>query len=378
MAGAVLERKLSTSRRSGVEFSLATPTDDSEIRRLLRESAMPGRISISLEREPDYFAETRSTAGTKETIVARERGRVVCVGNCAVRARFVNGAVRQVGYLGGLRLDSASAGRFEILRRGYDFFRELQSASPADYYFTSIAADNVPARRFLERGVRGMPKYEFLGEFVTLILPVGRAVRHGSVLEPPAGVPEELVEFLHRGNARYQLAPRWTVEELKGLSQLGWAGDFQVIRREGRIVACASLWDQRSFKQSVIRGYAPGLARWRLAHNFIAPILGSPRLPAVGAVVASAFVSHLTAVDGDPRSIVSLIARLRDVASVERPDLQMLTLGFAANDPRLEFMRKRFRHREYRSRLYLVRWPEIGGAAEKLNPLVIAPEVALL
>src|SRR6516225_2242577 len=83
-----------------VKFEVATPVDDFEIRRLLRESPMPGNVSISLEREPDYFTEARAfdlksakvaedrpgsanvssqggAVGTQwHTIVARDTGRV--------------------------------------------------------------------------------------------------------------------------------------------------------------------------------------------------------------------------------------------------------------------------------------------------------------
>ena len=94
----------------------------------------------------------------KQTIVANEGGRVVCVGSCAIRERFVNGQPYRVGYLGGLRLDApVKPDAIDILRRGYEFFRELQTDKPADFYFTSIAADNAPARKFLERGLPGMP-----------------------------------------------------------------------------------------------------------------------------------------------------------------------------------------------------------------------------
>src|SRR5262245_40623147 len=126
MARAVLEREL-TPRKAGVRFELASDADDAAIRRILRENPMPGRIALSLEREPDYFAESKMPGVVRQTILAREGNRVVCVGSCAVRLRFVNGAPKRVGYLGGLRLDAAAAGRFDILRRGYEFFRELQA-----------------------------------------------------------------------------------------------------------------------------------------------------------------------------------------------------------------------------------------------------------
>jgi hypothetical protein len=53
-------------------------------------------------------------------------------------------------------------------------------------------------------------------------------------------------------------------------------------------------------------------------------------------------------------------------------------LGFAANDPHLTMVKNTFSGREYRSRLYVVRWPGIGGAAAELDERAVAPEIAFL
>src|SRR5579871_2587242 len=103
MAGALPERKLTARPNCCVEFAVATQADDPEIRRLLRENPIPGRISLSLEREQDYFADARVPGEIRQTVIARENRRIVCVGSCAVRQRFINGEPRCVGYLGGLR-----------------------------------------------------------------------------------------------------------------------------------------------------------------------------------------------------------------------------------------------------------------------------------
>ena len=293
MAGTTLDRQLTTAGTARVPFALATPADDADIRRLLRENPMPGQITLTLEREPDYFSDAGLPGAEKQTIVANEGGRVVCMGNCSIRERFVNGRPRRVGYLGGLRLDSRATGRFDILRRGYEFFRELQADRPADFYFTSIAADNAPARKFLERGLPGMPTYELIGEFVTVLLPIeNRASDH---TEPEADDLDfgELFECLDKHGRDYQFAPRWSGVELSALQSLNLkSDDFQVMRDGGRINACAALWDQRAFKQTVIRGYTPWLALARPAVNFAARILGTTRLPAVGSTLAHAFISH--------------------------------------------------------------------------------------
>jgi len=136
------------------------------------------------------------------------------------------------------------------------------------------------------------------------------------------------------------------------------------------------LFDQRSFKQTVIRGYAPWLAGMRPALNVAAWIAGRPRLPAPGARLNHAFASRVAVAPDRPDVLAALIQSLRTDAAAKT--LAWLTLGFAANDPYLAVVRARFPCREYHSRIYVVRWPDLGGSASELDRRVLAPEVALL
>lgn len=377
MARTILERELTVAHSGNTCFSVANEMDDPDIRRLLRENPMPGKISISLEREPDFFADACLRDESKQTIVARGKGHVICVGSCTFRQRFVNGERRRVGYLGGLRLDESHSGRFDILRRGYEFFHTLQADTPADFYFTSIAADNVPARHFLERGLRGMPRYEFIGEFVTLLLPTIGAAHLDSTSGQPNVERSKLVEQVNESNRLYQFAPYWSADELFALESLGLrTDDFLVTEGGGRIGVCAALWDQRSFKQTVIRDYAPALKRTRTLANFLSKLVGRPILPAIGTTLAYATVSHL-AVGGDRSgAMVECVAALQSRAANRK--LDFISLGFAVNDPRLAAVRRRFKSRQYRSRLYVVRWSNVGGAAGQLDGRVLQPELASL
>jgi hypothetical protein len=377
MARAVLERELIPASTGRLRFALAAEAEDAEIRRLFRENPMAGRISLSIEHEPNWFSDAGLPEQTKQTIVAREAGRVVCAGSCSIRRRFVNGAPRRVGYLGGLRLCSRQAGRFDILRRGYEFFRALQADNPADFYFTSIASDNHPARRFLERGLPGMATYEFIGEFVTVLLPAQHCPPGLNFATAPVPATDELINLCNEHGCGQQFAPYWSNAELTALNPLGLReNDFRFIHRRGQVVACGALWDQRAFKQTVIRGYAAGLALARPALNLASRIVGGTRLPAVGQTLANAFVSHLSVAPDEPDAFVDLANELRNLAAQRQ--IEILTLGFAANDSRLATMRRSFRVREYHSRLYIVRWPETGGAARNLDARILAPETALL
>jgi hypothetical protein len=377
MARDVVERELTGSQAGHLCFAVATGSDDADIRRLLRENPMPGRISLSFEREPNYFADANLPGELKRTIIARDGGRVVCVGNCMIRRRFVNGQPATVGYLGGLRLNASHAGRFEILRHGYEFFHQLQADRPADFYFTSIAADNERARTLLERGLPGMPSYEFTGEFVTVLIPSKRGqpvLRFAATNNLSA---EQLIELLNNHNRERQFAPCWSEDELAALQPLGLqSDDFKSIGDSGRIDAVAALWDQRGFKQTVVRGYTPSLARARPVLNLATRLVGGAKLPAIGKVLNNAFVSHLASESHEPDILVQLISALR--GSAAQRGIELLTLGFAANDPRMAVLRRNFRGREYHSRLYVVCWPGCGGAARELDGRTIAPEVALI
>lgn len=377
MARTLPGSELVARRHSRTRFELATEADDPEIRRLLRDNWMAGPIAISLEREPNFFADADLLDETKRTIVAREDGRIVCVGSSTTRVRFVNGEPRTVAYLGGLRLDRSVAGRFDILRRGYEFFQELEADEPAVFYFTSIAAGNERARRFLERGLPGMPRYEFIGEFVTLLLPTDPTARHsrspGSVVCESA-MPAEICDFMNDRGRDYTLRPCWSPGELSALEDRGTS--LRIATRNGRIVGCAGLWDQRAFKQTVVRAYAPWLSRLRPLANVTARLRRQPRLPPIGSTLAQAYVFNVVVDHQDAETMIALVGELAGLA--KQRGVELLTLGFAANDPRLSTIRGRFSCREFHSRIYRVKWDGNTGVELKLNGTAIDPEVALL
>src|SRR5207248_630976 len=72
MAGTFVAGELTRAREGPAglaRFAVAREADDEEIRRLLRDNRIPGRISLSLEREPDYFFDSDIPGERKQTIV---------------------------------------------------------------------------------------------------------------------------------------------------------------------------------------------------------------------------------------------------------------------------------------------------------------------
>jgi hypothetical protein len=359
----------------------ARPEDDPELRRLLRDNPMDGEIRVSLEREPNAFLAAAVEGEPHRTIVARDpcggrfTGNIVGMGSRSVWSAFVNGEPVRLGYLSQLRVDRAFRGRKRLLVAGYDLLRSFRGPDELPFDLTSIIADNEVARRLLGAGLPGLPAYREIEGFSTLVIPAMSRPRKVSGIE--RGTRERLpgiAACLDRNRRRYQLAPRFSVENLlspersRGLAP----EDFFVALAGGEVVGCLSLWDQSGFKQVVVRGYAPRLARWRPWLNRLSPLLGTPRLPEPGQILPHAYLSHV-AVDGDDPGIFRSLVEAAYTEARTR-GLVYIVIGLASRHPWLPWLKKRFRPREYASLLYAVHWE--GG--EALDGRIPHVEVALL
>jgi hypothetical protein len=362
---------------------LATPEDEPELRRLLRENPMSGAIRLSLEREPDAFVAAAALGHPHHTVVARDppSGRLVGMGHRAVMDVSVNGAPARVGYLSQLRLDRAYRGRRRLLARGYEILAAARAPDEASFDLTSIMADNEPALRMLGAGVAGLPTYRPLERFVTVVISTRRARRGRSGPPAAAGRPEHVEEIagcLERNARRAQFGRRWSAADLVSSERCPGLrlSDFRLVFDNGSLRGVAALWDQSSFKQVVVRGYAPALVRWRPWINRGAWLVGAPTLPEPGTALPHAYLSHV-AVDGDDTMVFGrLLDAILDEARRRR--YSYVVAGFAERHPFLAVVRGRGRAREYASLLYVVHGEDGALAASRLDGRMPHVEVALL
>ena len=367
---------------AGVRFELARREDDPEIRRLLRENPMMGEVSVTLERDPDSFLAEAIEGDVHHTVVAREveSGRLVAVGSVSVRDAYVNGEVTRLGYLSKLRVDRAYRGRASIVTGGYAFFRALHPSLGCRLYLTSIFVDNRPARRLLERGLPGMPTYKPLETFETLLMPVARRVWKPCCkrVRTAQSRLDEVANCLARNGQRFKFSPVWTEQDLRSPERVRGLNpdDFVYATPAGDIKGCLAVWDQRSYKQAVVRGYGKSLSRWRPLINLAGPLVGVPPLPAVGERMEIGYVSHL-AVDDDDQSEFEALLRCAHISARYR-GLHWLAVGFASRHPLLAVAKRLFRHRVSVATLYAVHWEDGAEAAAQLDGRIPHYEVALL
>ena len=117
--------------------------------------------------------------------------------------------------------------------------------------------------------------------------------------------------------------------------------EFLCARRAGRLLGCIALWDQRPFKQVMIRSYSPHVRRWRWLHNTLIPITGQPCLPKPGSPLDHVYLSNVAL----PEAEIALFPKLLTVAARElwrRNPATIIAAGFDVNDPMLNLVGQQF------------------------------------
>ena len=357
--------------------SLMTPHDEAEVRQLLRRTVTPGAIRLAFTREPNYFAAEGLAGAVDRTFVLRAGGRVEGVGRLSTHAAHRNGVVRRIGYLGELRVAPETSNSVRALRDGYALLRAGLDADRVDGCFTSIAADNVRARRVLEHGARlGLPTYTPIAQLVTSLIPVAHRFRGEGRASAQAVVDDgELTDFLERQACEAQLTPTWNEARWAALARHGIGpDDFCVVRQGGCIVGAGAVWDQRAFRQTVISGYSGGLRWARPMVSALAALGLAPCLPLPGEVLRQGSV--LGATVNDVSHWATLWNALR--AKAVQLGLDWIALARDASDPELPMLRRPLGGREYRTQLYDVRWADMPSWSAAWDAKPFRPEVGLL
>jgi hypothetical protein len=331
---------------SRYRFDLATDADDADLRRVLAETPMPGRIAVSFRREPSYFAAAEVDGRFRQVVAAREMdsGRIVGFGSRSVSQRYVNGLPTPIGYLSSLRLMAAHRNR-GLVARGYAYFRRLHADGRAPLYLTTIAEGNTLALTLLTSARAGLPRYNPAGRFLTAAIPVNPHRRAGSCERPAVRTATlddrpAVLDFLHRVGRRRQFFPFYGEDDLftpagalRGLRP----DDVLLATRDGSMVGTLAAWDQSTFRQTVVHDYSVPLRWVRPVYNAWAQWTGRGRLPGAGDPFRYLYAALPVVEDDDPAVFDSLL----DSALARCNNVDYLLVGLHESDPLLPVLRRR-------------------------------------
>jgi len=299
--------------KSRFDIELATSADDRELRALLRRNPIPGSISVTFEREPDFFACCRIRGEFFQVGIGRDRRtvRTIGLGTRSIATAFVNGEPMPLGYLADLRLEPEYRSG-TLIARGYRFLKALHEDGRTRLYTTMIFSGNTTALNTIASGRAGLPIYHDMGVVYSPGINIRRrkpaVAASCDILRGSYELLPEIVDCLNRNNARRQFAPVHTISMFRKQWRDFEADNFYVAVRDSRVIGVLGCWDQSSFKQTRVAGYSTRL-RWLIPFaNALRPLTGAPRFPKPGEELAYFYISFI-AVDYDDLQVFRALLR---------------------------------------------------------------------
>lgn len=364
-----------------ISVHLADAGDDAAIRQLMRRQPMPGRVTVTFEREPDFSLGCAVTGDDCRILVARSsEGEIVGVACRSLRDVFVNGCEQRLGYLGQLRIDQRFRGRW-LVSRGFSLLHELNKNESIPAYLAAIVGENREASGVLvDRRRKLFPVFRGVSDYCTLAIDTYRSRSSLPCNAEISGADEmqlpEIASFLCEWGSTKQFFPVWREQSLRQLSRYGLsAEDIYVARRKGAIVGIMALWDQSAYKQTVVQAYSGWLRAIAPLWNSSSPLLRRNPLPRPGETLRSAYAALVCIAENDTAVFSSLLRHVYNLAHLR--GFRFLMLGLDACDPLLPCARS-YSHFLYPSRLYLAEWPDGGQFYERLEHRPAYVDIATL
>lgn len=358
-------------------FRIASASDDTLLKRLLRENSMPSWVSITTQREPSYF-KGASLMGKSYTLIAEKAKELIGMYSCTFLPVHLEGKSEQIGYIGGLRVSSGYRHKIGYIKEGFNVLKQqVPNEATVPFYFTSLASENRQARRLLEANLKGMPHYTPIGEMHTLIFSVKRGRASTQLMQAtPKDIPD-ITAFYNQQVSSYQLSPHLSETWLEALDgSIGLTiDDFWLLReRDGTLQCCLALWDQRAFKQSVIVGYKAPLGILRPLYNLYAGLTGQVPLPKAGDALEHIYIAFFVATQEE----IALQALQEASKIAEGRGASSCVLGLSSRHPFLSRLTRALKPSLYRTQIETVTLEGAYPVKCSFEKDIVQPEVALL
>lgn len=338
-------------RNNKFEFTLASEDDSDEMLELFEDMDFSGDISVLFTRRPSPYKSLMSEG--EKTIIPLVKdttnGTICAMGCCIIRKTFINGEVKNVGYLTGLKIRKEYASLIYLIRDVYTFLYE-KTKDQVDIFYTTILKDNKGAQKLLEKKRKNMPVYHYEGDytvycFAKIPYDFGNKNKRINEYKFETGNMEGVRGFYNNNLKRYNFSP--SNIDLYKLND----DDFFTLRdKEGNILAACALWDQNDYKQYIITNYS-GIFKYikKLPTN----LLGYPNFPVENIPLNYASLSLFFVEDMDVELAEYFLRQV--IQSCKKYDLLMM--GLFESHP-FNSIFNRIKHIKYSSRLYRVNWEE--------------------
>ena len=343
---------------------LAQEADNPQICSILSETAMAGSISVSFRRNPDYFESAKVFGPFRETCVAMtdNTNHITALGARAARPRYVNGVPTEIGYMYDLRI-AKKYRKSGMIGQLLKFLLETQAARPVKSYLIAITEENIPALKLLKTKLKNAPSFKDFGTYHTASISLRKKrkkpqpEKHGlTIRQGTFGDLRMIVKFLNDNGRGKQFFPVYDENDFfnaDGTMVDLNPKDIMLAFRGDHLVGVLGGWDQHRYRQTVLNRYSKLYKRTRPLYNLIAPLIGMPKLPAVGQELQYLNGAIPVVKDDDPDVFRSLVDTI--LYNSQGRQWDFLVIGLHATHP-LKKTLDEYKAIRYRSKIFMVYW----------------------
>jgi hypothetical protein len=151
----------------------ATLEDSRQILDIYEEEAAPGNPALIFTRRDNAILSMQREGEQVVIFVCRNKfnNELIGFGAYSINSCFVNGTVCPVAYLFGLKCRKSYRNRAaRAIPIIYNRIRLDLESKGIDNVLTTILSENLPARKFLTKSHRDMPRYTLLGKYEVFAL----------------------------------------------------------------------------------------------------------------------------------------------------------------------------------------------------------------
>ncbi len=248
---------------SGLIFREGRVEDDAQIRALIKNISMPGRVSLTVDVDPSFFDAIEIEGHQRHTIVVESNRRIVALGVVSKRTVFINGSPADIGYLSNLRVEKSARGRKIVTEFNRFINQWLKKEYGVLFYLCAILKGNLKARQALNGGRIDGAEITEIGELYNAAIPLLKRPQP----KPPAGVQvmrggeigaDAIAQFLNHEGSKKQFFPVYTakdIEESGGILRGLRPDDFHLAVKGDRILGVIGCWNQLPFRRMMVTGY---------------------------------------------------------------------------------------------------------------------------
>lgn len=319
-----------------IEVREAGEADNRGLLELVRASPMQGDFTLSIEREPEFFALARAR-GSGCTLVCEQDAKLIGCVSVAERAAMLNGKPGSIRVVSDLRILPAYRGR-KVAQHLIAQLAERERERATSLYVAATAAGNRAVEGALARfgqtrpltTLSQMASYQLFPAFVGK----PRRAADGLELGPASDVDDrELCALLARFHQPRSLAPVFDsgfaeiVERSPGLERK----DILLARRRGQLVAALGVWDAHKLKQTRVLKVKAALGVGLATARALGRVLPLPPVPTVGQPLLFRYLRPYACEPGEESALGALLDAALRLAQTQREHFALFTC--ASDDP---------------------------------------------